>query len=77
MEAWSRFLYCVRVGDQALCRAFVPSEVVSNYVDWFRVSSPHFFSPAKDQVLVLVQLIAELNTLVFIFICFLLYVSIT
>ena len=31
----------------------------------------HFSSPAKDLVLVLVQLIVELDRLVFLFICFL------
>ena len=27
-----------RVDDQALCWASIPSEVVPDYVDWFRVS---------------------------------------
>ena len=46
-EAWSRFPYCARVGDQALRRAFVPSEVVPDYVDWFRVSSHPFLFPGE------------------------------
>ena len=46
-EAWSRFPYCARFGDQALRRAFVPSEVVPNYFDWFRVSSYPFLFPRR------------------------------
>ena len=46
-KAWSRFPYCARDGDQALCRASVPSEVVPDYVDWFRVSSHPFLFPGE------------------------------
>ena len=46
-EVWSRFPYCARVGDQALSRAFVPSEADPNYVDWFRVSSYPYLLPGE------------------------------
>ena len=32
-EAWSRFPFCGRIGDQALRRASVPSKADSSYVD--------------------------------------------
>ena len=48
-KAWSRFPYCARDGDQALCRASVPSEVVPDYVDWFRVSSHPFLLPSEGR----------------------------
>ena len=47
MEVWSRFPYCARVSNQALNRASVPSEVVPDYVDWFRVSSHPFLLPGE------------------------------
>ena len=34
LEAWSRFPYSVRLGDQALRRASVPSEADPSYVDF-------------------------------------------
>ena len=46
-EAWSRFPYCARVGDQVLSRASVPSEVFRDYVDWFRVCSYPFLLPGE------------------------------
>ena len=46
-KAWSRFLYCSRIGDQALCRVCVPSKVVSNYIEWFRVSFHPFLFPGE------------------------------
>ena len=39
LKEWSRFPYSGRVGEQALRRASVPSEVEPSYVDWFRVCS--------------------------------------
>ena len=64
-EAWSRFPYSVRLGDQALRRASVPSETDPSYVDWFRVCSHPYVVLAKDRVPVLVQLKADWDTLVF------------
>ena len=46
-EAWSRFPFCGRIGDQALRRASVPSEVDPSYVDWFRVSSHPYILPGE------------------------------
>ena len=46
-EMWSRFPYCACVGDQALRRASVPSEVVLEYIDWFRVTSHIFLIPGE------------------------------
>ena len=44
-EAWSRFPYCGRFGDQALRQASVPSETDPSYVNWFRVSSHPYVLP--------------------------------
>ena len=46
-EAWSRFPYCARVGDQALRRASVPSDADPSYVDRFRVSSYPYLLPGE------------------------------
>ena len=46
-EAWSRFPYCGRLGDQALRRASIPSEADPSYVDWFRVSSHPYILPSE------------------------------
>ena len=46
-EAWSRFPYSARLGDQALCREFVPSEVDPSYVDWFRGCSHPYILPGE------------------------------
>ena len=47
MEAWSRFPYCARIGDQVLSRASVPSEAVREYVDWFKVCSHPYLLPGE------------------------------
>ena len=49
-EAWSRFPYSVRLGDQALRRASVPSETDPSYVDWFRVSSHPYLLPGEGPI---------------------------
>ena len=45
LEAWSRFPFSVRVVDQGLRRAFIPSEAEPTYVDWFRVCSHPYIAP--------------------------------
>ena len=45
LEAWSRFPFSARIGEQALRRASVPSEAEPSYVDWFRVCSHPFAAP--------------------------------
>ena len=47
LEAWSRFPYSARLGDQALRRASVPSEADPSYVDWFKVSSHPYILPGE------------------------------
>ena len=46
-EMWSRFHYCARVVENALCRASVPSEAAPEYIDGFRVSSHSFLIPSE------------------------------
>ena len=46
-EAWSRFPYCACIGDQALHRASVPSEVDPGYVNWFRESFHPYILPGE------------------------------
>ena len=47
LEAWSRFPYSARLGDQALRRASVPSEADPSYVDWFKVCSHPYVVPGE------------------------------
>ena len=46
-EMWSRLPYCAHVGNQALRRAFVPSEAFPEYIDWFRAFSHTFLIPGE------------------------------
>ena len=46
-EAWSRFPYSARLGEQALRRTSVPSEAEPSYVDWFIVCSYPYVVPSE------------------------------
>ena len=46
-EAWSRFPFSALIGEHALRRAFVPSEVEPSYVDWLSVCSHSFVVPGE------------------------------
>ena len=47
LEAWSRFPFSAHIGEHALRRACVPSEVEPSYVDWFSVCSHPFVVPGE------------------------------
>ena len=76
-EAWSRFPYCTRVGNQALSRASFPSEAVREYVDWFRVCSHPFLLPGEGPNADFSATDSRVGYVSVFFICFLLSVSIT
>ena len=76
-EAWSRFPYYARVGDQALSRASVPSEAFRDYVDWFRVCSHPFLLPGEGPNADFSATDSRVGYVSVFFICFLLSVSIT
>ena len=47
LEAWSKFFYSARLGEQELHRASVPSEAEPSYVDWFIVCSHPYVVPGE------------------------------